>query len=71
MGIVMIKCPNTGRSISTGMEIERSDFNRLPVFFSRTSCPLCRNYHEWFAGNAWVCESNPPHANGRCRDAHY
>jgi hypothetical protein len=26
------------------------------VFFSRTSCPLCRIDHAWFARDAWVHE---------------
>jgi hypothetical protein len=26
------------------------------VFFARVHCPVCRSEHEWFAGDAWVCE---------------
>ena len=55
MGIIMIRCPVTGRSISTGMEcLDRENFSRAPVFFARTPCPHCRTVHEWFAGDAWV-----------------
>ena len=56
MGLVMIRCPNTGRELSTGMEVDRASFNRTPVFFGRTFCPICRTDHEWFAKNAWVRE---------------
>jgi len=28
-----------------------------PVFFSRTNCPHCHAMHEWFAQDAWVCDS--------------
>lgn len=63
MGIVMINCPKTGRAISTGMEMDRSSFNRSPVFFSRTFCPICRTTHEWFAKNAWIREEHGD--NGR------
>ncbi|MBW7950058.1 MAG: hypothetical protein H3C55_11995 [Pseudorhodoplanes sp.] len=56
MGIVMINCPNTGRPISTGIDMDRSSFNRSPVFFSRTPCPMYRTTHEWFAKDAWVRE---------------
>lgn len=56
MGIVMIKCPNTGRVISTGMKADRPRWDSTPVFFSRTYCPVCRTAHEWFAREAWVCD---------------
>ena len=62
MGVVMIKCPKTGREISTGITTDRVRFNSTPVFFASTYCPMCRTTHEWFAKDAWVCEPapNPP-----------
>jgi hypothetical protein len=59
MGIILVKCPQTGRAISTGMEMDQSRFNRIPVFFGRTFCPTCRKDHEWFARDAWVWEPRP------------
>jgi hypothetical protein len=59
MGVVMIKCPKTGREISTGITTDPVRFNSTPVFFASTYCPLCRATHEWFAKDAWVCESAP------------
>ena len=56
MGTVMIKCPKTGCEISTGIQMDQSIFNTMPVFFSRTRCPICQTEHEWFARNAWVRE---------------
>jgi hypothetical protein len=56
MGMVMIKCPQTGRAIPTGIEIERERFRASAVFFSRTRCPVCRTDHAWFAREAWVHE---------------
>jgi len=36
----------------------------MPVFFARVYCPICRTEHEWFAKEAWVCETEPrPHGN--------
>jgi len=55
----MIKCPKTGREISTGITTDPVRFNSTPVFFASTYCPLCRATHEWFAKDAWVCESMP------------
>jgi hypothetical protein len=56
MGVVMIKCPGTGRTIPTGMEADRERFRRSPVFFARTFCSICKTSHEWFAREAWVHE---------------
>jgi hypothetical protein len=67
MGMVMIKCPETGWDIETGIVADAKSFRATPVFFSRTYCPLCNNHHEWFAQNAWVCEEVPP---SRTRSRH-
>ncbi len=57
MGTVMISCPETRQAISTGIRVDRAAFHSMPVFFSRTLCPLCGENHEWFAKDAWVCDS--------------
>ena len=56
MGIVMIRCPQTGRDIRTGMTADRNTFDATPVFFARAYCSFCRTEHEWFAQEAWICE---------------
>ena len=56
MGMVMVRCPQTGHAIPTGIEIDRESFGRSTVFFSRTRCPICRADHAWFAREAWVDE---------------
>ena len=66
MGVIMIRCPQTGRAIPTGIEMDTAEFQRAPVFFSRVQCPVCGREHEWFAKDAWVCE---PIALGRARPA--
>jgi len=58
-GAVMIKCPETGRTIPTGIVADRASFHATPVFFARAYCPYCRAEHEWFAAQAWVCEAEP------------
>jgi hypothetical protein len=57
MGTVMVKCPDTGRDIATGIVSDPASFAATPVFFARVYCPLCRTEHEWFAKEAWVCEA--------------
>jgi len=59
MGAVMVRCPQTGREIATGIIADRESFRATPVFFGQVFCPICRTEHEWFAGEAWVCESEP------------
>ncbi len=56
MGVVMIRCPKTQIPISTGIRAERSSFNRSPVFFGCTHCPICGVNHDWFARDAWLYE---------------
>jgi hypothetical protein len=68
MGMVMVKCPQTGHAIATGIEIDRESFGRSTVFFSRTHCPICRADHAWFAREAWVDE---PSIRVRHRSAGY
>ena len=66
MGIVMIRCPETRRTISTGIQVDRATFRSTAVFFSRTYCPLCRTTHEWFAKNAWVRDSGAVDSDPSC-----
>jgi len=42
MGMVMVRCPQTGHAIPTGIKTDRESFSRSAVFFSRTRCPICR-----------------------------
>ena len=56
MGVLMIRCPETGRGIHTQYEVEPARFRNMPVFFGRSYCPVCRTEHEWFARDAWVYE---------------
>lgn len=52
----MIKCPQTGHAIPTGIKSDPENFLRSIVFFGNTHCPLCRANHNWFAREAWVEE---------------
>jgi len=57
MGAVMVRCPETGHDIPTGIVTDRKSFNATQVFFARVYCPICRTEHEWFAKEAWVREA--------------
>jgi hypothetical protein len=57
MSMLFIRCPNTRRAISAGRHATFEVFHSSPVFFGRTYCRLCGLSHEWFAKDAWVCDS--------------
>jgi hypothetical protein len=56
MGLVMIRCPATGRTISTGIQADGNTFACSPVFIADTYCAVCDTQHRWFARDAWVEE---------------
>ena len=59
MGILLIKCPLSGRPISTGIEIEADSLLNLPDVLSHVKCPECRLEHACMvdaggvAGGVW------------------
>ena len=54
MSSVMIKCPMTGRAVSTAIETEPSSFRRLPKVTAHMRCPACGRDHEWTVSSAWL-----------------
>jgi hypothetical protein len=67
MGIIMIRCPATGREVSTGIEVFATD--QLPVVTAKMSCPSCGRVHEWTKHDAWLASGGAeyrgePHREG-------
>ena len=56
MSSVMIKCPVTGRAVSTAIETEPSSFRRLPKVTAHMRCPACDRDHEWTVTSAWLSD---------------
>src|SRR5262249_59373524 len=54
MNIVMILCPQTGSSVSTGIEIDSATFAKLPDTPAQMRCAACGGNHAWTKGQAWV-----------------
>ena len=54
MSSVMIRCPETGISVSTAIETEPSVFRRLPKIAARMLCPACGQEHVWMTSSAWL-----------------
>lgn len=54
MSMIMIRCPETGSEISTGIECEDDDFKKLPFIITQISCPSCGCEHSWSKSDAWL-----------------
>jgi len=54
MSTVMIRCPSTGRAVSTAIEMEVGDFRRLPHIAAKMRCPACGQDHVWQPASAWL-----------------
>jgi predicted RNA-binding Zn-ribbon protein involved in translation (DUF1610 family) len=61
MGVVVVKCPVTGRPFSTGIQVEREDFEALQQDSMTTSrCPHCGLEHIWWTREARCIDALPP-----------
>ena len=58
MAAVLIRCPDTGRAIATGIETDRFSFETLPDIESKLRCPACGKIHVWRRSDAWLEGSN-------------
>jgi hypothetical protein len=59
MHVLMVRCPETGRHISTGIEIDSDSFASLPDKLPVSNCPLCGRGHAWLKCDAMFVED--PH----------
>lgn len=56
MGMVMIKCPVTGKPVPTGFGMDRATFDNPTNQFTNNNvgCPHCGQTHTWSKPDAWV-----------------
>jgi hypothetical protein len=62
MAFVTITCPRTGGRIPTGIETDRTAFERLPDTAAHLQCPHCGQIHTWRKADAALTETLPGHA---------
>jgi hypothetical protein len=63
--MIMIDCPNTGRAVSTG--IEMFSIEPLPTVTAQTVCPFCGRLHKWTKNNAWLAEGGELYRDARVK----
>jgi hypothetical protein len=57
--VLMFRCPNTGRELSTGIEMDAATFEQLPDIRSQIKCPACSLDHVWSTSEAWLGNPAP------------
>jgi hypothetical protein len=50
----MIRCPATGREVSTGIEV--ADVDQLPRVKAKMFCAVCGCVHDWSKDEAWLAD---------------
>ena len=65
MATIYTSCPNTGREISTGIEIDADSFARMPDVIARIDCPHCGERHNWSKHNAYLRDGSSNVARGK------
>jgi hypothetical protein len=60
MGVLMLKCPQTGREFSTGIHIDEASFKRLPDTVTKEACPHCGQLHSWWTREARLSDTVQP-----------
>ena len=58
MGTLVFVCPTTGHEVSTGVEVDRSSYKRLPRTKTAVFCPRCRKNHILAAIWAWLVDES-------------
>ena len=61
MGVLLIKCPNTGREFSTDIQVDVETLARVPQELTHTHCPYCKTEHSWLPRQAKLVDAIPPY----------
>lgn len=62
MSVMVIECPNTGETVSTGVEIDADNFEKLPAVTCTMNCAACGFEHLWMPSDAWLAPIDPAEA---------
>ena len=59
---IMIRCPVTGRPISTGLTADPKTWSGRPLGINKVACPECKSLHAWSKPDAWLERDAAPNA---------
>jgi hypothetical protein len=59
MGALMIRCPQTGLSIFTGIRTDQISFDKSPDVPMHTRCSVCGREHMWWKRDTWLVDAPP------------
>jgi hypothetical protein len=60
MGVLMLRCPTTGRGFATGVNTDEATFKRMPDAIGTARCPHCGHEHPWRPSDARLLDVVPP-----------
>jgi uncharacterized C2H2 Zn-finger protein len=63
--MLMIRCPNTGKLFSTGMDMDRSIFQNATFTGNSVKCPHCAQVHAWSKGDVIFSDDDKTDQNDR------
>jgi hypothetical protein len=60
MGVLMLRCPMTGRGFAAGVETDEATLKRMPEAISTARCPHSGQEHPWRPSDARLLDVVPP-----------
>jgi hypothetical protein len=57
MGILMLRCPTTGRGFDAGVDTNETAFKRMSDTIRTARCPHCGQGHAWRLSDARVLDA--------------
>ena len=60
MGVLLVKCPVTGREFSSGIQVERDELKRFPIHLRTRVAPTAGWSTFWWTRDGRYIETRPP-----------
>jgi hypothetical protein len=57
MGLLMLRCPTTGRGFDAGVDTDEAAFTQMPNTISTVRCPHCGEEHRWRPSDARLLDA--------------
>lgn len=60
LGLLILRCETTGKSIHTGVPFTQADLDRVRAAKLHLQCPACGELHGFSFANAWITAAEKP-----------